>query len=124
MRILLIGLGGFIGALSRYYVGGWAQELLDKYNFPYGTFAVNIIGCFVIGFLGGLFESKQVFSEEVRWLVFIGFLGAFTTFSTFGYETMKLVWDHQLLRAVANVSAHIIFGLFSVWLGNLLSRLM
>ena len=124
MKVLLIGLGGFLGALSRYYVGGWAQEVMEKYNFPYGTIAVNMIGCLIIGFLGGLSETRQIFSDEIRLFIFIGFLGAFTTFSTFGYETMKLIWDHEILRAGLNVTGHVFLGLLGVWLGNLLSRII
>ena len=123
VNILLIGIGGFLGAVSRYYLGGYVHQLLDKHNFPYGTFAVNVIGCLLIGFLGGFTESKQFISDEARTLLFIGFLGAFTTFSTFGYETMKLIWEQQMLMAGVNVSIHVILGLLAVWLGHLLSKL-
>jgi fluoride exporter len=122
-KIFLIGAGGFIGAVSRYYLGGYIHQLLNKQDFPYGTITVNMIGCLIIGFLGGLAESRQLFSGETRLFVFIGLLGAFTTFSTFGYETMKLLWDNQLFKASLNVGAHIILGLFAVWLGNIFSKI-
>ena len=82
-KLLLAGLGGFIGSALRYAVGGYVQYRSRSIYFPYGTLAVNLIGCFVIGFLSQLSETRGVFTAEARTLIFIGILGGFTTFSAF-----------------------------------------
>ncbi|HEY5075691.1 MAG TPA: fluoride efflux transporter CrcB, partial [Pyrinomonadaceae bacterium] len=89
-KLFLAGVGGFIGSTLRYAVTGYAQQLSRSIDFPYGTLAVNLIGCFLIGFLSQLAETRGVFTAESRTFVFIGILGGFTTFSAFGNETMNL----------------------------------
>ena len=116
-NLLLIGLGGFIGAILRYSVSGFVQGWSKGNPFPIGTLAVNILGCFVIGLLSQLAESHGLFSPETRSLLFIGFLGAFTTFSTFGNDTMNLLQSTPWL-SITNVSAHIMLGLIAVWAGR------
>ena len=118
-RLLLIGAGGFVGSISRYLVSGYVQG--DRLSFPYGTLAVNLMGCFLIGFLSQLADSRGLFTPESRSLVFIGFLGGFTTFSTFGNETMNLLRDGQNSLALGNTTLHLIGGLAMVWLGRLVS---
>ncbi|MBI5649661.1 MAG: fluoride efflux transporter CrcB [Chloroflexi bacterium] len=120
-NILLVGIGGFIGSILRYLVSGWAQQISRSVEFPYGTLAVNLIGCFIIGALAQLADARGIFSSEARAFVFIGILGGFTTFSSFGNETMNLLRDGESLRAFANVSAHIVLGLGAVWLGRALA---
>jgi fluoride exporter len=117
-KILLVGVGGFLGSVARYLLGGYAQQLSGGASFPYGTLAVNVLGCFVIGFLAELAEARGVFSPESRALVFVGLLGGFTTFSAFGNETVNLLRDGQTPLALANVAAHIVIGLGAVWLGR------
>ena len=90
VKLLIIGLGGFVGAICRYGLGGWVQRLTGG-TFPYGTLVVNVTGCFLIGFLLMLFEQRQLFSPTTRLFLTVGILGAFTTFSTFGYETLELL---------------------------------
>ncbi|MDO8447134.1 MAG: fluoride efflux transporter CrcB [Deltaproteobacteria bacterium] len=125
INILLVGAGGFIGSVFRYICGKTVHALLQQYPwFPYGTLAVNIIGCLLIGFLAGLSESRHLFSPEARLFVFVGVLGGFTTFSSFGYETFILARDIQLSAALLNVALQLIIGLGAVWLGNALSRLI
>ena len=116
-NLLLIGLGGFIGAILRYSVSGFIQGWSKGNSFPIGTLAVNILGCFVIGLLSQLAESHGLFSPETRSLLFIGFLGAFTTFSAFGNDTMNLLQSTPWL-SITNVSAHIMLGLIAVWAGR------
>ncbi|MEJ2636093.1 MAG: fluoride efflux transporter CrcB [Calditrichia bacterium] len=121
-KILSIGFGGFLGAVSRYLMSGLVHKILANPWFPYGTFAVNILGCLFIGFLSGLAESRQVLPTELRMFLLIGFLGSFTTFSTFGYETFSFMRDGQMLSALLNILLQIIVGLGAVWTGTVLAR--
>ncbi len=91
-------------------------------EFPLGTLAVNILGCFLIGVLNGVAETRQVIGPELRLFLMIGMLGGFTTFSTFGYETLALIRDAALPQAMGNVIAQIVFSLIAVWLGDMLGR--
>lgn len=118
INILLVGAGGFIGSVLRYLVSGWVQQASRSVDFPFGTLAVNVIGCFIIGILAQLAESRGVFTSESRLFVFTGLLGGFTTFSSFGNETLNLARDSQLMNAFANVGANLVIGLFAVWLGR------
>ena len=117
MNLLLVGVGGFIGSIGRYVLAGAIHQVLHNSTFPYGTMVVNIVGCFVIGFLNGLAETRQLLSPELRLFLLIGLLGGFTTFSTFGYETMALLRDSQIGAALANVLVQVTVGLLCVWLG-------
>lgn len=120
-NILLVGIGGFIGSVLRYTASGYVQQATKSIGFPYGTLAVNLLGCFVIGFLAQLAENRGLFTSESRLFVFVGILGGFTTFSTFGNETFNLARDSQMLDALANVGANVVIGLFAVWLGRTVS---
>jgi len=123
LRILYIGFGGFLGATSRYFVSGVVHRFLEDSWFPYGTFAVNMLGCFLIGFLNGLAETRQVFSPDFRMFMFIGFLGSFTTFSTFDYEVFEFVRDGQFFNAFGDIALQVFVGLGLVWGGNIFARL-
>ncbi len=123
-NILIVGIGGFIGSVLRYTVSGWVQQTTKSIGFPYGTLAVNVIGCFIIGFLAQLAESRGMFTSESRLFVFVGILGGFTTFSSFGNETLNLARDSQMLSALANIGANVVIGLFAVWLGRTVSYLI
>ncbi len=123
MKVVFVGLGGFLGSVARYLVSGWVYRLFGKPGFPYGTLAVNVLGCLLIGFLSGVAESRQMFSPEARLFVFLGFLGGFTTFSTFGYEVFIFSHDGQIFASLTNVFLHLILGVGAVWVGYLLSRL-
>jgi CrcB protein len=123
-NILLVGLGGFVGSVLRYLASGYVQQSTKSIDFPYGTLAVNVIGCFVIGFLAQLAEARGVFTSELRLFVFVGILGGFTTFSSFGNETLNLARDSQMMNAVANIGANVVLGLFAVWLGRTASYLI
>jgi len=117
-NMLLVGVGGFIGSVLRYWMSGYVQQLTKNSVFPLGTFAVNVLGCFIIGFLSQLAEDYGVFTVEARLFVFIGFLGGFTTFSTFGNETMNLLRDGQALLSFGNITGQVVFGLGARWLGR------
>ena len=124
MNIFLVGIGGFIGSALRYTVSGYVQQATKSVGFPYGTLAVNVIGCFIIGFLAQLAETRGVFTSEARLFVFVGILGGFTTFSSFGNETLNLARDSQMMSALANIGANVVIGLFAVWLGRTVSYLI
>jgi CrcB protein len=119
-QILLVGIGGFIGSVLRHVLSGLVHEWTRRDDFPVGTLAVNVIGCLVIGLLSQVAEARGAFSAETRAFVFIGILGGFTTFSSFGNETMNLWRDGEGLLALANVAAQLLLGLGAVWLGRVL----
>lgn len=123
MRVLLVGIGGFVGAVLRYGVSGWVHRVVGVESFPVGTLAVNISGCLVLGLLAGLVELRGALSSDARALLFIGVLGGYTTFATFGYETFQLLRDGQLPSAALNAAASGIVGVLGVWLGYALARL-
>ena len=102
----------------RYYVSGYAQNMSSSYSFPIGTLAVNLIGCFIIGVISKLADDLGLFSIETRLFLMIGILGAFTTFSTFGYETLSLLRDNEWLYAFLNVGLHLFLGIGAVWVGR------
>jgi CrcB protein len=123
-KLLLVGMGGFIGSVLRYLVSGYVQQLAQSVEFPYGTLVVNLTGCFIIGLLSQLADARGVFTAETRVFVFIGLLGGFTTFSTFGNETMNLLRDGENGFALVNISTHLALGLGAVWLGRTLAFLI
>ncbi len=122
VRILLVGAGGFAGSVLRYWLSGWVYRFWGSAAIPAGTLAVNVTGCLFIGFLGGLTETRQLFSPETRGFLLIGLLGGFTTFSTFGYETFHLMRAGQMPAMLLNVILHVIFGVGAVWAGYILAR--
>ncbi len=113
----VVGAGGFLGVLGRYGLGGLLRRQFPLVTFPYGTLAVNLLGCFAIGVLAGLAESRQLFGPELRMFALIGVLGGFTTFSTFGYETFLMLRNAEYLGATVNIGVHVVLGLTLVWLG-------
>lgn len=117
----LVGTGGFIGAIARYGISGLVQRSAALSSFPYGTLAVNMLGCLLIGIAVGLVDSRQVFGPDFKLFAVVGLLGGFTTWSTFGYETLTLLRDAEYLRATANVAIHVILGLVLVWAGYALA---
>jgi len=117
-NLIYVGLGGFAGATLRYLVAKFVQETLGASGFPFGTLTVNLLGCFTIGLLSQLTTTHALFSPEMRLFVFVGFLGAFTTYSTFGNETVLLAQNVQPLSSLLYVAAHIFFGFGAVLLGQ------
>jgi CrcB protein len=120
-KLLLVGLGGGLGAVARYWLSGVVQEALRNVTFPYGTLTVNVLGCLIIGGLSYLGEARGVLTQEARLLLITGFLGGFTTFSTFGNETVGLARGGESGPALANVAAHVALGLGAVWAGRALA---
>ena len=122
LNLAYIGIGGFIGSIGRYLASGLVHQIFPNIYFPIGTAVVNIIGCFLIGVLTSLAELRSLLSPEMRMFLFIGLLGGFTTFSTFGHETVALMRDGEFLNAVGNVLIQVIIGLSGVWLGYNVAR--
>jgi len=122
-RTLLVGLGGLIGSLARYWLAGAAQRLAGS-SFPLGTLAVNGIGSFAVGLVMALSLERGILSAEMRLLLAVGVCGGFTTMSTFSYETMALLRDGDILVAFANLSTTIVVCFLAVWLGHLVGRLL
>ncbi|MDF1826491.1 MAG: fluoride efflux transporter CrcB [Verrucomicrobiales bacterium] len=115
-------LGGSLGALSRWGLHYWIDSRLSQGTFPWGILIVNVVGCFLFGWLFALFENKAWFSDAIQLAVFTGFLGSFTTFSTFSWNTLELLRNGHAALAVGNVTASIVFGLLAVWAGFLLAK--
>jgi CrcB protein len=120
LQYLYIAAGGAVGAVLRYLVSGWAFRILGE-GFPWGTFVVNITGSFLIGFLWQLFEYLPI-SPPMRSLIFIGGLGAFTTFSTFAFESLNLFRGGDFRLGMINIIALDVFGILLGLLGIILGR--
>lgn len=116
-EIVLVGSGGFLGTILRYTISGAVHRFIPFATLPYGTLVVNISGCLLIGILGGLSASRALLGPNLRLFLMLGILGGFTTFSTFGYETLALFRDGEAFRALLNVVLSLMLCLASVWLG-------
>ncbi len=115
-RYLLIGLGGFAGAIARYWLGGFVTQRMGL-RFPYGTFVINISGCFLIGLLMHLLAERAALNMNWLYVAVIGFIGAYTTFSTFEYETLRAMQEGQIVMALLYVGSSLLLGLVAVWAG-------
>ena len=122
-KLLLIGLAGFIGTLSRYWMSGVVARRYGE-TFPMGTLAVNLLGCFLVGLLFYLLEERFLINQIARTAVLIGFLGGFTTFSSFGLQTFTLVQDGEFGLGVLNITASNFIGLLLVWAGYTLAKIL
>ncbi len=120
-KLIVIGLGGGLGAILRYALSGLVQYWSKSISFPYGTLTVNLLGCLLIGLLTGLAETRGLFNPEARLFIFVGLLGGFTTFSTFGNETFNLILSRESFLAVLNLASHIVLGIGMVWVGRILA---
>lgn len=115
-QLLAIAAGGSIGAVMRFIVSTGIYSWLGR-GFPYGTLVVNVIGSLLMGLLYELFLQRLSISPEVRAVLLVGFLGAFTTFSTFSIETVNLIEQGYLLKAMTNVFASVILCVLAAWIG-------
>jgi fluoride exporter len=120
-NIFIIGIGGFLGAISRYGVALWIGQRWGR-TFPLGTFLINISGSFLIGLLMSLFTERFMVNPQWRLLLVVGFLGAYTTFSTFEYETGALMKDGEWLIAMLNVVLSVIVGFVALKLGEVIAK--
>ena len=120
-RLLAVGLGGLGRTLCRYLLSGWVARRYGE-SFPAGTLVVNLTGCLLIGFLYHLLEERLLIDPILRTGILIGFLGAFTTFSSYGLQTFTLLRDGELLWSGAYVLASNLGGLVLDWIGYMLAR--
>jgi CrcB protein len=121
LKLALIGLGGGIGSIARYGVSGFIQGRWGG-DFPLGTMAVNLIGCFILGVVMSLVEDRQATNGRI--FLGVGFCGGFTTFSTFGYETSGLIGDRRISAAGTNVLLSVGLGLVAVALGRMAVQML
>ena len=122
-KLLLVGLGGFFGASLRYLLSGLAHRWFSA-SFPSGTLAVNVLGCFIMGIMVYLAEDRQLLGTETRVLLMVGFLGSFTTFSSFEYETFEMFREGQPWVAAWNMGLNVLLGISAVMAGWMSMRLI
>ncbi len=120
-QTLMIASGGALGALLRFWSSQWVHSVMGR-GFPYGTLLVNIVGSLLMGFMFVMLLERFNLGPEWRGLIMIGFLGAFTTFSTFSLETLHLLNSGELLKAGLNVVLSVVLCIAAVWLGMLVGR--
>jgi CrcB protein len=120
-KLLLIALAGGLGTLARYGLTGLAHSWLGR-DFPWGTIAVNVLGCLAFGVLCASMEGRFAVSNETRIIVLVGFMGAFTTFSTYVFETGNFLQDGQWWEALGNVAIQNVVGLAALMLGLAIGR--
>jgi CrcB protein len=120
-QMLAIAGGGALGALLRFWVSGWTYGLLGR-GFPWGTLAVNLIGSLIMGLAYALLVERLALASEWRAFLMVGFLGAFTTFSTFSIETLTLMEDGELLKAMLNAVISVILCITAAWIGLMGAR--
>lgn len=121
IKIVLIALAGAFGTLSRYFIGG-AVHRFAGVSFPWGTLIINLTGCFFVGLLWTLFESRFPVTSQTRTIVLVGFFGAFTTFSTFIFETEQLLSSSQWMYAIFNITLQNIGGIIALFSGVFIAR--
>lgn len=121
LEVLLVAIGGSIGAVSRYLVSNWAARKFGT-TLPYGTLLVNVVGCFIIGAFMTLATEKFVISPYWRLLITVGLVGGLTTFSSFSYETFKLLEVGSWNLGLANIFLNLFLGFGATWLGIILGR--
>jgi fluoride exporter len=117
----MVGIGGLVGSIARFWLGGIISQRMGA-RFPYGTFVINCTGCFLIGLVMTLIAEKGYANSMWRYLIVIGFLGGYTTFSSFEYETFRAVQDTEGIIAMLNAFGSLGIGFLSVWLGAITGR--
>ena len=122
-KLILIAIAGVAGTLSRYWLSGFMHRMFGA-DFAYGTLTVNVIGCLLFGLVWALAEERMAISVLARTVILVGFMGAFTTFSTFAFETMNYVRDSQYMLAFFNVAANCVLGFVAIVSGVWIARVL
>lgn len=122
-KYVMVGIGGCLGAITRFWLGGLIYQKMGT-RFPYGTFVINISGSFLIGLMLTLLTERTHLSANWRYLIPVGFIGAYTTFSTFEWETLGAIRDGQFLVAGLNLVLSVALGFVAVWLGVIAGRVV
>lgn len=115
-KFFIVGIGGFVGSVLRFWVATYIGQRMGT-RFPYGTFLINVTGSFLVGFVMTVLTEKAYLSPNWRYLIPIGFIGGYTTFSTFEYETLRAIQDGQLTVGMLNVILSVLIGFLMVWMG-------
>lgn len=123
LRIIAVAVGGSIGATARYLVSVWAAERFGA-DFPYGTLIVNVVGCFIIGIFMTLTTERFIVNPYWRLLITVGFVGGLTTFSSFSYETFRVLEDSNMIMALYNIGLNLLLGFAATWIGIGVARLI
>lgn len=119
--IIIVGLGGFLGAISRYKIGGLILHHTVNHKFPFSTFFINLIGCFLIGILAGMAEKHHLINPQIKLLLITGLLGGFTTFSSFSLESIYLIKRGEFLIALLYGVSSLVLGILLAYLGDFLA---
>jgi len=122
IQLIVIGMGGFTGAILRFVISTHVQQLNKGLFFPWGTLSVNLLGCLFMGILIHLNESLQIFSQELKGFIFIGLLGSLTTFSTFSNDALNLLIEHRYMASMIYMTSQLIFGLCAVFFGRYITQ--
>ena len=121
MNLVIIALGGALGAVSRFLMGNAVSKAVGS-ALPYGTFVINLVGCFAMGLLMTIIVDRELLPATWRLLLCVGLLGGFTTFSSFGYEALMLLTEGRMLAALAYVGGSVVLGLMAAGMGVLCAR--
>ncbi len=121
--LFIIGTGSFIGGVSRFLASRFIQNTVIS-SFPYGTFAVNLLGCFLIGLIFGMTERGNISNSEWRLFLTVGFCGGFTTFSAFTHENLMMLKDGNFFHFVLYTGLSVFLGLTATFLGNLITKIV
>jgi fluoride exporter len=120
-KFFVVGIGGGVGSILRFWLAAYVAQRMGT-RFPYGTFLINVTGSFLIGFVMTVLTEKTHLSANWRYLIPIGFIGGYTTFSTFEYETLRAIQDGQFTVGTLNVVLSVLVGFVMVWMGAMAGK--